>query len=237
MTVGAVAAIGVFLWVHSADLGKPSALVKAFDPAPCGPFSRWAGKGRAARCRASAGCSGWPRSRPTATDIDDKMLAAHRGEDDIFGKLADACRQVACEDSSGITHAPDGTFSNVAPPDAKLAEVQSARCFQTDRYSVGDRGLHSVTEQPRQVTMISLPRYLALSDFAARHVAEAAACRARPALLDYFNVPQDDRLGHPSLLRRSRPADRSCALRRSRAPERPLRCCASGSPIPASHRR
>ena len=34
MTVGAVAAIGVFLWAHSADLGNPAALAKAFDPAP-----------------------------------------------------------------------------------------------------------------------------------------------------------------------------------------------------------
>ena len=32
--MGAVAAIGVFLWAHSADLGRPSALVAAFDPAP-----------------------------------------------------------------------------------------------------------------------------------------------------------------------------------------------------------
>ena len=29
MTVGAVAAVGVFLWMHSADLGRPAALVKA----------------------------------------------------------------------------------------------------------------------------------------------------------------------------------------------------------------
>ena len=34
MSVGAVAAAGVFLWVHSADLGNPAALAKAFDPAP-----------------------------------------------------------------------------------------------------------------------------------------------------------------------------------------------------------
>ena len=34
MSVGAVAAIGVFLWAHSADLRNPAALVKALDPAP-----------------------------------------------------------------------------------------------------------------------------------------------------------------------------------------------------------
>ena len=32
MTVGAVAAIGVFLWAHSADLRNPAALVEAIDP-------------------------------------------------------------------------------------------------------------------------------------------------------------------------------------------------------------
>ena len=46
MTVGAVAAVGVFLWVHSADLRNPAALVGAFDPAPCGRCSRWAGNKR-----------------------------------------------------------------------------------------------------------------------------------------------------------------------------------------------
>ena len=45
MTVGAVAAIGVFLWVHSADLGKPSALAEAFDPAPMRTFFAMGGEG------------------------------------------------------------------------------------------------------------------------------------------------------------------------------------------------
>ena len=45
--------------------------------------------------------------------------------------------------SNGVTIRADGTFSNVPRPEVKLAEVQRARCFQTDRYSVGDRGLHS----------------------------------------------------------------------------------------------
>ena len=49
-----------------------------------------------------------------------------------------------------VAASPDGTFSTVAPPDVKLAEVQATRCFQTETYSVGDRGLHSVTEQPRR---------------------------------------------------------------------------------------
>jgi hypothetical protein len=63
----------------------------------------------------------------------------------------------------------------------------SARCFQTDRpYSVGDRGLHSVTERPQRD--ISLPRYLASSDAAARSVTEAAPAERDARLLDYFKV-------------------------------------------------
>ena len=55
MTVGAVAAIGVFLWFHSADLGKPSALAEAFDPAPMRTFFAMGGEGM--RCQVQGiGC-------------------------------------------------------------------------------------------------------------------------------------------------------------------------------------
>src|SRR5262249_22219521 len=74
-------------------------------------------------------------------------------------------------------------------PDDKLAEVQRLRCFQTDRYSVGDRGLHAVTEQPKHRDDISLPRYLGYMDEAARNVAEAATAADRDLrLIDYFKV-------------------------------------------------
>src|SRR5262249_10721084 len=38
MSVGAALAVGVFLWVHSADLRNPAALVRALDPAPMRTF-------------------------------------------------------------------------------------------------------------------------------------------------------------------------------------------------------
>jgi hypothetical protein len=91
--------------------------------------------------------------------------------------------------SGGITTRQDGTFSSVTPPEVQLAEVQRARCFQTDRYSVGDRGLHSVTEQPRRGDDISMPRYLGYTDAAARSAAEAATLADRDLrLIDYFKV-------------------------------------------------
>jgi hypothetical protein len=80
----------------------------------------------------------------------------------------------------------DGTFRTTAPPLVQLNEVHEARCFQTDRYSVGDHGLHAVTEQPRGD--ISLPRYLGYLDAAAQHVAEAAPADRDLRLIHYFNV-------------------------------------------------
>jgi hypothetical protein len=115
------------------------------------------------------------------------MLAPLRGKDDVFGKLANAMPEVGVEDSSGVTTRADGTFSNVPRPEAKLAEVLRARCFQTRPYSVGDAGLHSVTEEPRGD--ISLPRYLGYNDAAARNVVEAATSADRDLrLIDYFKV-------------------------------------------------
>jgi Zn-dependent protease with chaperone function len=184
LTVGAVAAIAVFLWAHSADLGRPSALARALDPAPLRTFFAM-GKEQE-RCLLQG--IGWYfgfSAKPQGCDSN-SMLATHRGKDDIFGKAADAWPEVG-QNSSGINTRADGTFSNVVPPDVKLAEVQRARCFQSDRlYSVGDRGLHSVTEQPREGDTISLPRYLALSDAAARRVTDASPAARDTALLDYY---------------------------------------------------
>jgi Zn-dependent protease with chaperone function len=181
LTVGAIAAMGVFLWAHSADLGRPAALAKAFDPASLRTFFAMGGEG--ARCQMQGvGSLIGVTAAPQGCDLNE-MLAPHRGEGNIFGKLANQMTPVGVN-SSGIETRANGTFSNVVPPDVKLAEVQRARCFQTDRYSVGDRGLHSVTEQPRGD--ISLPRYLALSDDAARRVTDASPAARDTALLDYY---------------------------------------------------
>jgi Zn-dependent protease with chaperone function len=190
LTAGAVAAIGVFLWAHSADLARPSALAKAFDPAPLRTYFAMGGEGM--RCQMQG--IGWTiglAAKPTGCDLTstNEMLAAHRGKDNIFGKLADSMPEVG-QNSSGITTRADGTFSNKPSPDVQLAEVRRARCFQTDRpYSVGDRGLHAVTERPKERgDSISLPRYLAATDDAARRVTEASAAERDTALLDYFTA-------------------------------------------------
>jgi Zn-dependent protease with chaperone function len=184
LTMGMVAAIGVFLWTHSADLGKPSALVAAFDPAPLRTYFGLAREQQ--RCLVQG--LGWTFGLATHPEgcEPNEMLAAHRGESNIFGKVADAMPEVGT-DSSGVTLRADGTFTSVTPPNVKLAEVQRARCFQTSPYSVGDAGLHSVTEEPRGD--ISLPRYLGYIDASARNVADAATPADRDLrLVEYFKV-------------------------------------------------
>jgi Zn-dependent protease with chaperone function len=184
LTLAVIASVGLFLWVHSSDLGKPSALAKAFDPAPMRTYFDMAGEG--VRCQLQGiGMVAGLAAAPENCDLN-TMLADYRGKGGIFGKLADAVPEEGTN-SSGITTRANGTFSSVRPPDAQLAEVQRARCFQTDLpYSVGDRGLHSVTEQPGND--VSLPRYFGAAQDAARRVMEVSAAKRDSALLDYFAV-------------------------------------------------
>jgi len=182
MSVGAIAAVGVFLWVHSADLGKPAALVEAFDIGSMRPLLALGGE--LAQCQRQG--LGWVigvAAHPTDCSNMDKMFAPYRGKDGLIGKLAESMTGP----TQGMHAWPDGSFRTAAPPDVKLAEIREARCFQTESYSVGDRGLHSVTEKPRSDD-ISLLVYLAHSDAAARSVTEASPAERDARLLDYFKV-------------------------------------------------
>jgi hypothetical protein len=182
MSVGAIAAVGVFLWVHSADLRNPAALTKAFDPAPVRTFFAMAGEGRRCLWQGLGSVIGLA-GKPTDCDLD-KRFAAYRDNDGVIGAIADTM----ANQTKGVYAWPDGSFRNAAPPMIQLAEIREARCFQTESYSVGDRGLHSVTEQPKQGDTISLPRYLGYSDAAARSVTEASPAERDARLLDYFKV-------------------------------------------------
>ena len=186
MTVGAVAACGVFLWMHGANLGNPSALAAAFDPAPLRQFFEAGGKAMNCQIGGIGSLLGLAEM-PTdcGEDSMEAIFAAHRGERNVLGMIADQ-RAGVHEEVGARLERSGGTFSSVASPEAKLAEVESKRCFQTDGYSVGDRGLHQVTETPAEGDTISLPRYLALGDAAARRVQEAPAAEREAALLDYF---------------------------------------------------
>ena len=182
MSIGAVAAVGVFLWMHSGDLGNPAALAKALDPGSMRTLFAMAGE--SARCeRQGIGSLFGLASKPADCDVD-AMFATHRGEDGLAGKLAESRAQRY----NGTYKWPDGTFRSAAPPLVQLNEVRETRCFHSAPYSVGDRGLHSVTEQPRQGETISLPRYLAFGDDAARRVSEASSAERDAALVNFFEL-------------------------------------------------
>src|SRR5262249_7647621 len=117
---------------------------------------------------------------PTGCDFDN-MLAKHSNDDGVIGKMAKSMTEAP----KGMYKWPDGTFRSVAPPDVLIAEVRRERCFQTDAYSVGDRGLRAVTDQPQR-DEISLSRYLALGDAAARRVAKAPSFELDDAIVAYF---------------------------------------------------
>ena len=108
-----------------------------------------------------------------------KMLEAHSRDDGMVGKVA----RSMTEAPEGMYVVRPGSFTNVKPPAVRLAEVRAGKCFTTERYSVGDRALYSVTEMPRDG--ISLADYMAHTDAAARNVAEAATPADRPGRLPH----------------------------------------------------
>jgi Zn-dependent protease with chaperone function len=184
MSAGAVAAVAVFLWAHSADLGNPAALVRAFDPAAM--RTMFARAGQAERCqRQGIAWLAGLGEKPTACGDMDKMLAAHPGNDELIAKLEES---VAVQKVNGLYVWPDGSFRSVAPPGVQVAEVRRERCFQTDSYAVGDRGLHAVTEEPGEGETVSLLRYLALGDAAARRVVESGSFELDDTLVAYFHA-------------------------------------------------
>jgi hypothetical protein len=182
MSVGAVAAVGVFLWVHSADLRNPAALAEAFDPAPVRTLLALGGENAKCQRQGILGVMG-QSEKPVDCSGLYKMLAEHSRDDGLIGKLARSMTQLP----DGLYAPSPGTFTNIAPQRIQLTEVQRGRCFHTGSYSVGDRGLHAVTEHPREGDdAISLPRYLAWGDDAARRVGGASSGERDAALIDYF---------------------------------------------------
>ncbi len=182
MSVGAVAAVGVFLWAHSADLRNPAALAEAFDPAAVRTLLALGKEQAQCQREGIAGLIG-QSAKPADCGGLYKMLAAHSGDAGVIGRIAKSMTEAP----QGLYFTSPGTFTSISPQRTQLAEVQRARCFHTGDYAVGDRGLHAVTEQPREGDdAISLPRYLAWGDDAARRVGVASPAERDSALLDYF---------------------------------------------------
>ena len=218
--MGAVAAIGVFLWAHSADLGKPSALAAAFDPAPMRTYFAMGGEGL--RCQVQGhrldGRAGGEadRLRPASTTRCSPPIAAKT--------ISSASWPMPCrrwvQNSSGITTRRGRNLQQRRAAGCQAGRGP-ARALLPDRPLLGGRPRPPLGDGAAEADDISLPRYLAYNDAAARSVTEAATPADRDRrLLDYFNVRKLIGRSHSSLLRRSRPAGCSGAVRRSRAPDR-----------------
>jgi hypothetical protein len=183
MSVGAIVAAGVFLWMHGADLRNPAALAEAFDPAQVRTLLALGGENAKCQRQGILGAIGGA-DKPVDCSGLFKMLAEHTGDGGLIGKVA----RSMTEAPEGMYMTSPGTFTSIAPPMVQLAEIRAGRCFRSEGYSVGDRGLHAVTEQPSEGDTISLPRYLAAGDAAARGVGEASAAGRDAALIDYFKT-------------------------------------------------
>src|SRR5262249_16484211 len=121
MSVGAVAAVGVFLWLDSADLRKPAALAQApgsRSPRPVVPLLAEGGRWLQQGLGSVIGLA----EKPTDCEDIDREIAAHRGEDGPAGRLAAI---VSGPPKSGYKW-PDGSFRHDPPPDVQLAEVRNA---------------------------------------------------------------------------------------------------------------
>ena len=136
MTFGAVAALGVFLWAHSPDLGRPAALAKAFDPAPLRSLFAMGGQGLSCQLQGFGWLVGIAEM-PTGCDdiaIED-VFAAHRGENNVLGRFADQRASAREQSKSGMSN---GTFSSTASPNQKRAEVVT-HALLSDRGLFGRR--------------------------------------------------------------------------------------------------
>jgi len=179
LTIGAALAAMLFTGIHRAD---PSEMVAALDPVPTGVFFDMASKALSCQWQGIGSLFGITEE-PTGcgNDFMNRIIAKHGGINRIVGSPGFKSVQ-----DTMISKASEDTFRSGHSPAEQLTETRSDGCFQTDHYSVGDRGLHSIHEAPGPQSEISFPRYLAFADSAAQRVIAASPAQRDAALLSYF---------------------------------------------------
>jgi Zn-dependent protease with chaperone function len=167
LTVGAIAAVMALGVVRGPELRSPEAVAATFDPRPLRAVFVMAGAGFKCQAQGMAALAG--RGAMPSNCGEAEMQAAvgkHKGESGLMGRMADAA-------GSGMY----GTFGSVAgaaaAPDAAAARVAAERCFITETYSVGDRGLRKVDDAANPYDDISVPRYLKTLERSALRVGAA----------------------------------------------------------------
>jgi len=217
MSVGAVAAVGVFLWMHT-----PISAIRRHSPKP-------STGSHADAIRGGRASSAMPETRP--------RLYLDCGETDRLqrdGPARAASRRGRRDRNDGgrtqrrrprAIQVARRSFRSAAPPDIQLPRSGGA----ASRPKVTPRATRSVpvTHQPRSRT--TSPSQAICSQRRGRAERGGASPAGDPVLLS-TQMRKSDVLGHPSLLRRSRPG--ACAIRNGGPSTKPLSlCCASGSPI------
>ncbi len=112
LSVGAVVAVGAFLWVHRADLGNPAALVRDLNPATQRALFATIGVGTRCLHQGLAWTIGLAE-QPTGCDNADMSFTAHPGKDEPIGK------STIQPPRGGVYTWPDGTFRSATPPDVR----------------------------------------------------------------------------------------------------------------------
>ena len=179
LTIGAALAAMLFIGIHRAE---PSEMVAALDPVPTGVFFDMASKALSCQWQGIGWLVG-VAEEPTGcgNDFMERIIAKHGGVNRIVGWPGFKSVQ-----ETMISKASEDTFRSGRSPAEQLTETRGDHCFQTDRYSVGDRGLHSIHETSGPQSEISFPRYLAFTDAAAERVLAASPAQRDAALLSYF---------------------------------------------------
>jgi hypothetical protein len=182
MALGAMAAVLAFAVVRGPELRSPEAAAATLDPRPLRALFAIAGAGFKCQAQGTAALAGGG-ALPTACGEAqvEAALGEHRGQDTPMGRLADAAPRNMF-----------GTFSmsggDAAPgQDAAAARVAAERCFITETYAVGDRGLRQVDTAADPHDDISVVRYLATLEKSALRVGAAAPGELDAELVAYVD--------------------------------------------------
>jgi hypothetical protein len=164
--------IGLFLLIHVSEIRSANAMAANFDI-------------RQAKSLVNAGTMMARCTTGLATD-----RGAECGESAMakvfehFGALSVIGQGMKPGD--GNYELSGGGFSNVAPDEVRLQQTLAQRCFETDGYSVGDRGLYGAGEASRINPAISLTEFLDKADRAQKNVLFAFAGDEDAQLKTYF---------------------------------------------------
>ena len=167
MNVAACIAIAAFVFINRADLNGPRAIAAHFDLTE---FSLvMSAIAKSSNCQA-AQAQKQQGGAPVNCEVETgRQLAEYQGKKSFIGQAI----AMMATPGKGTYALPGGGFTTVMPDSLKLEMARKNVCFNSARYSVGDRGLHRIDEPDRgHNSDISITRYMG---FIARSVSNVEA--------------------------------------------------------------